>query len=59
MKEAEECFLKVKNDYLKFLRKEKIIDKSKANKIISLKKIYIPMSFWIEKKYKEKKILYF
>ena len=55
MKEAEECFLKVKNDYLKFLRKEKIIDKSKANKITSLKKIYIPMSFWIEKKYKEKK----
>jgi len=28
MKETEDCFLKVKNDYLSFLRKEKIFDKS-------------------------------
>ena len=50
MKKTEDCFLKVKNDYLNFLSKEKIFDKSKTDKIKSLKKIYIPMSFWIENK---------
>jgi len=54
MKEAEDCFLKVKNDYLNFLSKEKIFGKSKASKIKNLKKTYIPISFWIENKYKEK-----
>ena len=54
MKKTEDCFLKVKNDYLKFLNKEKIFNKSTADKIISLKKIYIPISFWIEDKYKKK-----
>ena len=54
MKEAEVCFLKVRNDYLNFLSKEKIFDQSKAKKIKNLKKTYIPMSFWIEKKYKKK-----
>ena len=54
MKEAEDCFLKVKKDYLKFLKKEKIFNKSKITKIKNLKKNYIPISFWIEKKYKEK-----
>ena len=54
MKESEDCFLKVKNDYLKFLKKEKIFNKSKTTKITSLKKTYIPMSFWIENKYKQK-----
>ena len=54
MKETEDCFLKIKNDYLKFLSKEKIFDKSKAAKIKSLKKIYIPVSFWIDNKYKKK-----
>ena len=28
MKETEDCFLKVKNDYLRFLRREKIFDTS-------------------------------
>ena len=51
MKEIEDCFLKVKKDYLRLLGKEKIFNKSK---IVSLKKDYIPMSFWIEEKYKEK-----
>ena len=55
MREKEDCFLKVKKDYLKFLNKEKIFNKSKKNKIINLKNYYIPMSFWIEKKYTEKK----
>jgi len=54
MKEREDCFLKVKKDYLKLLNKEKIFDKSISDKISSLKKIYIPISFWIENKYKKK-----
>ena len=47
MKRMEDCFLKVKNDYLKFLNKEKIFGKSTADKITSLKKTYIPMTFLI------------
>ncbi len=54
MKETEDCFLKVKKDYLKFLKNEKIFGKSKITQINNLKKNYIPISFWIEKKYKEK-----
>ena len=54
MKENEDCFLKVKKDYLKFLEKEKIFTKSNINKLNNLKKNYIPISFWIEKKYQEK-----
>ena len=54
MKEAEDCFLKVRNDYLNFLSKEKIFDQSREAKIKSLKRTYIPMSFWIEKKYRKK-----
>ena len=54
MKKTEDCFLKVKNDYLRFLNREKIFDKSTASKISSLRKTYIPMSFWIENKYKKK-----
>ena len=53
MKSAEDCFLKVKRDYLKYLSREKVFQ-SKNNKIKSLKKIYIPISFWIENKYKNK-----
>ena len=54
MQEVNECFKNVKKEYLKFLSKEKILDKSKAEKIKILKKIYIPISFWIENKYKKK-----
>ena len=54
MKKTEDCFLKVKKDYLKFLNKEKIFDKSKTTKLLSLKKTFIPLSFWIENKYKKK-----
>jgi D-glycerate 3-kinase len=50
----QECFNNVKKDYFRFLSKEKIFDKSKAEKITSLKKIYIPLSFWIENKFKKK-----
>jgi len=54
MQSAKECFDKVKDDYFKFLNKEKIFNKSKAEKITSLKNIYIPVSFWIENKFKKK-----
>ena len=54
MQTANECFKNVKKDYLKFLNKEKVFGKSKAEKIQILKKFYIPMSFWIESKYKKK-----
>ncbi len=54
MRSVNECFDNVKEDYFKFLNKEKILGKSKAEKIKTLKKIYIPMSFWIENKYKKK-----
>ena len=58
-KKIENCFLKVKNDYLKLLKKERILDQTAKKKIINLKKHYIPMSFWIENKYKKKgKILF-
>ena len=54
MKKTENCFLKVKNDYLKFLNKEKIFDKSRTAQMNNLRKIYIPISFWIENQYKKK-----
>ena len=54
MRAVNECFNNVKEDYFKYLDKEKILGKSKAEKIKSLKKIYIPISFWIENKYKKK-----
>jgi len=54
MRLVNECFDKVKEDYFKFLNKEKILGKSKADRITSLKRIYIPISFWIENKYKKK-----
>ena len=54
MRLVNECFNTVKKDYFKFLNKEKISGKSKAEKIKNLKKTYIPMSFWIENKYKKK-----
>ena len=50
----ENCFLKVKNDYLNFLNNEAIYNKSKSSKIKNLKKIYIPISFWINNICKKK-----
>ena len=54
MRSVNECFDNVKEDYFKFLNKEKILGKSKVEKIKNLKKIYIPISFWIENKCKKK-----
>jgi D-glycerate 3-kinase len=54
MKKTETCFLKVKKDYLNFLNKEKIFGKSKKTQLEDLKKTYIPMSLWIENKYKKR-----
>ena len=55
MQSHNECFNSVKKDYLKFLNKEKIFGKSREDKIKNLKKIYIPISFWINNKYKQKR----
>ena len=54
MQLVNECFNSVKEDYFKFLNKEKILGKSKADKIKNLKRVYIPVSFWIENEYKKK-----
>ena len=54
MQPVKKCFDSVKKDYLNYLKKEKIFGKSKLEKITSLKNIYIPISFWIENKYRKK-----
>ena len=54
MRLVNECFNNVKKDYFRFLNKEKISGKFKSEKIKSLKKFYIPVSFWIENKYRQK-----
>ena len=54
MQSANECFNKVKKEYLKFLKSERIFGKSQITHIKNLKRIYIPISFWIEEKYKKK-----
>ena len=54
MQSVNECFDKVKNDYLKFLNKEKIYKKSMSTHIKNLKQIYIPTAFWINSKYEKK-----
>ena len=54
MQLVNECYHKVKKDYLNFLKKEKISEKSKKKNIKNLKSFFIPISFWIEEKYKKK-----
>ncbi len=54
MQAINECIDFVKKDYLNFLNKEKIFIKSEKEKVIILKNIYIPTSFWIENKYMKK-----
>ena len=54
MQSSKECFDKVKKDYLKFLNQEKIYNKSMSSHEVNLKKIYIPIAFWINEKYKKK-----
>jgi D-glycerate 3-kinase len=49
-----ECFNKVKKIYLNFLSKEKIYKKSNSIHIKNLKNVYMPISFWINNKYKKK-----
>ena len=60
MQSSIECFNNIKKDYLKFLNKEKIYNKKSIfMHIKNLKNIYIPIAFWIDKKYREKgKILF-
>jgi D-glycerate 3-kinase len=54
MQPTNKCFNKVKKNYLKFLSKEKIYKKSLSIHIKNLKTVYIPISFWINRKYKKK-----
>jgi len=54
MNNIQDCFLKTRKNYLKFLKKEKIFKKSNGHQIKNLKSIYIPLSFWIEKQYTKK-----
>ena len=54
MQLINECFKKTKRKYLNFLNKEKIYKGSIAANIKSFKKIYIPIAFWINAKYKKK-----
>ncbi len=54
MNNIQNCFLKTRKNYLKFLKREKIFKKSQKYQMKSLKKIYIPLSFWIEKQYTKK-----
>jgi len=55
MQLVNECCEKVKKDYLKFLKKERILNKSNSNKMSDLKNFYAPMSFWINNKYEKKR----
>ncbi len=54
MELVNECLNKVKKDYLKYLNKEKIYKKNQSIHVKNLKSIYIPIAFWINKKYKKK-----
>jgi len=54
MNNIQDCFLKTRKNYFKFLKKEKIFKKSNGHQIKNLKSIYIPLSFWIEKQYTKK-----
>ena len=54
MQSVDKCFDIVKKDYLNFLKKENISSQSYKMKISNLKNFYIPMSFWIESKFKKK-----
>jgi len=54
MQAINECCKKVKKDYLKFFKKEKIFNKSNVRKMNNLKNFYAPISFWINNKCKKK-----
>ncbi|MDC0247900.1 uridine kinase [Pelagibacteraceae bacterium] len=54
MQLVNECLDKVKKDYIKFLNKEKIYKKSKTIYTRDLRRVYIPIAFWINNKFKKK-----
>ena len=47
-------FLKGKKALSKIFKQRKNFDQSVATKIANLRRIYIPVSFWIDNKYKKK-----
>jgi len=54
MQLTNDCFEKTKKEYLNFISKEKIYNKSIGTHIKSFKNIYIPIAFWINNKCQKK-----
>ena len=54
MQSAIKCFNSTKKNYLKFLNKEQIYKKTASKQTKNLKKMYIPIAFWINNEYKKK-----
>jgi len=54
MNSINQCFHKVKQDYFRFLSREKIYKKSMLQNTKNLKNIYIPIAFWINNKFIKK-----
>ena len=55
MQHTTECFKKVKNDCLKFIRSQETSKEKFSNKDKMLKSFLIPICFWIVKKTNNKK----
>ena len=54
MQLTNDCFEKTKKEYLNFISKEKIYNKSIGTHIKSFKNAYIPIAFWINNKCEKK-----
>ena len=57
MQQINNCFLKVKKDYFKFISSQETKKDKFKNKEKMIKSFLIPISFWIEKKANKKKPL--
>ena len=57
MQQVNECFVKVKKDYLKFIASQETKRDKFKNKDRMIKSFLIPVSFWISKKTNKKKPL--
>ena len=57
MKKTEDCFLKVKKDYLRFLSKEKIFDQSTESKMNQNKNIKTRFRYVVDNYYYHMKIM--
>ena len=57
MQQVNECFIKVKKDYLKFISSQETKKDKFKNKDRMIKSFLIPVSFWISKRTNKKKPL--